>query len=145
LNQILAFVLFKFMTMPILTLDAMLTAKLLQLLTGVGAYEANTIIGGAGHEVLVIRGCSSITNLSLGLLLWFAVIRTRADQFDNRHVLGMLLMGVAIVALNVIRLMLMAVDLNWHGWFHQNSGLLAYQASYASILLVFIYLGLRRA
>jgi len=143
-NELLSFVLLKFVTIPVLTVDAMLTAGLLQLVTGVGGYEGNLVSSAAEHQLLLLRGCSSLSNLSLALLVWFSVARFRLLPLSMHDIRMAALITLAIVGINIVRLMWMAADVNMHSWWHSNEGEQIYQLVYAFILLFMVQWGVRR-
>lgn len=121
---------------PILSLDAILVASLLQITHGVGHAVDNLIQGPGGHQVLVLRGCSSWNNLGLAWLLLFAVTRLRNFQFTS-YLYGLFGgLALALLLLNGFRLHSMSVDIAWHGWWHEAAGESVYET------MVFVLIGI---
>lgn len=144
-NELMTYLLIKFMTMPILSIDVMLTASALKLLTGVGSAEGNIIFGPAEHQLMVLRGCSSLSNVSIAILLWFSIARVMRMPFGKHDIIMLLIIGFSVISINIARLTWMALDVDMHAWFHQESGELAYQLVFATVLFTLIRRGIRYA
>jgi len=123
----------------------MLTAGLLKIITGVGSYEGNLVSSAAGHQLLLLRGCSSLSNLSLALLVWFSIARFRLLPLSIHDARMAVLITLAIVGINIARLVWMASDVDMHSWWHGAEGEQVYQLAYAFVLLFMVRWGVRRA
>lgn len=133
----------KLFAAPVLSMDAYVTAALLHAFTGTGSHIGNIVIGPGEHRLLILRGCSSIHNLGSAWLVWLA-ISTFVNIRAGAYVIAMLLvLGAAIVGLNVLRLYTMALDMHWHSWWHSTSGQWVYQIGSATVLLVVIAMAMR--
>ena len=100
--------LFAFLCKPILDIDASLTAWLR------GTPRVGNMVRFADNSgyLVVFPGCSSFANVSLALLTWVLVSRSVGHRSSMRDIFGCLLACTAVVAVNVIRLSIMATDIN---------------------------------
>jgi len=135
--------LLKWFAGPVLTADAALVAWLLQLASGSGSHVGNVVFGPADHQLLILRGCSSLTNLGNAWLAWYALSRFRGGGFVRRELVFIAVLTLSMLTLNLARLYSMAVDLAWHSWWHSNSGEQLYQLAASALLLLAIHQGLR--
>ena len=135
--------LLKWLAESVLSLDAWLVAALLHGFTGQGDYLGNLVLGPADHQLLILRGCSSITNLAGAWLGWLALARFLRLSHPARETTIWLLLAVAVIGLNVIRLYLMGLDLHWHQWWHSPRGQQSYQLGLSIQILLIYTLGVR--
>ena len=132
--------LLKWLAESVLSLDARLVAALLHWFTNQGDYLGNLVFGPADHQLLILRGCSSLTNLAGAWLGWFALARFLQLFRPAREATVWLLLAMAVVGLNISRLYLMGLDLQWHLWWHSPTGQQSYQfALSAQILLIYTW------
>ncbi|WP_416900137.1 MAG: hypothetical protein ACMVY4_10710 [Minwuia sp.] len=103
----------------LLRADALLAGWLASLFLPVEAVRANIIVTGNGHSLFVMTGCSSVNNLSMALLFWFAVTRGMGVRAGAGHAI---FLGSLIVALNVVRLAAMSVSPASYAWLHDGGG-----------------------
>ena len=133
----------KLLAAPILTADAALVAALLKITSGVGHHVGNVVYGPAEHQLLILRGCSSLSNLGNAWLIWFALARFRGVPLHLRESAVIFLLSLSIVGLNLMRLYSMGTDLGWHEWWHSETGMLVYQLISMMLIAVVILLGIR--
>jgi len=116
-----------------LNADAAMVVGILEVLGLSNARAGNLITGPEGHQLLVLSGCSSFSNLSFALLAWFALSRfllaergrtssIRADLFTMSG------LGTAIVGLNIARLVVMALGPGLYEFFHDGFGVYVLEA-----------------
>lgn len=141
LQPLLMTYLLKWLAAPVLTVDAALVAHLLKMTTGSGSHIGNIIYGPSDHQLLILRGCSSLTNVGSAWLAWFALSRFKGITLNKREIIVLILLTLSLVSLNLLRLYSMAIDLAWHQWWHSNIGQQVYQLSSVSLLLLSIGLG----
>jgi len=143
LQPLLLTYLLKWFAAPVLTIDAAIVAGLLKLTTGEGHHMGNIIYSPSGHQLLILRGCSSLTNVGSAWLVWFALSRYRGVSLNRQDLFVLTLLTFSLLSLNICRLYSMSLDLDWHQWWHSNSGQQLYQALSAGFLLLSITLGVR--
>ena len=117
----------KWFAMPLLSADAWVAARILLITTGVGSSEGNLIMGPGSHALVVLHGCSSLHNLGGACLAWWALHTFAGTGKQSAVVYVLPLVAAAVVALNLARLCLMAVDPTWHEWWHAGPGVSVYQ------------------
>lgn len=128
---------------PVLTIDAAVVAALLKFITGEGHHVGNIVYGPSNHQLLILRGCSSLTNLGNAWLVWFALARYREVSLHLREGLVVFLLSLVIVGLNLIRLCTMGSDLDWHTWWHSPDGVHIYQLISGVLMCFVILMGMR--
>ncbi|MCV6589541.1 MAG: exosortase/archaeosortase family protein [Marinobacterium sp.] len=107
---------------PLLTMDAWLSASLLQLLGESAQQVDNLVLRADGVNLLVLTGCSSVTNLSWALLLWLTVQLWLYQQLPQRAVTMALLIVALVVGINAIRLTLMTLSQTAYQLVHDGWG-----------------------
>ncbi|MCP3870938.1 MAG: hypothetical protein GY703_23145 [Gammaproteobacteria bacterium] len=143
LQPLLVTYLLKWFAAPVLAFDAWLVSGLLKLTTGSGNHTGNIIFGPSKHQLLILRGCSSVTNLGSAWMAWFALSRFRGIALSMREIAVVTVLTVTIVGMNILRLYTMAIDLDWHNWWHSDTGEQSYQLVSAALLLTVIVSGIR--
>jgi hypothetical protein len=93
---------------PLTIVDAVMVSGLLDLVRPDGIVRVgNVITAPDGYRLAIMLGCSSLHNLSIGLLCWVAITRSVRPAWrraDGRTVVTIM---VATVGLNVLRMTLM--------------------------------------
>ncbi len=143
LHTLIITYLLKWFAAPVLTLDALLIANLLELTTGTGSHLGNIVYGPAEHQLLILRGCSSLTNLGCAWLAWFGIARFKGVKLSIKELAVILILTLLLAGLNIIRLYTMGIDLHWHQWWHSQTGTLSYQTLSTSLVIISIFLGIR--
>jgi exosortase/archaeosortase family protein len=83
----------------------------------------DNIVGVAnGHRIIVYASCSSLHNISLGLLCWVSLKSLVRSYWLRSDVWIGLLVCVVVVALNVGRLYLTALSPEQYAYWHEGSG-----------------------
>ncbi len=127
---------------PVLSMDAALITWVVQWTTGEGHRLGNVIFGPAEHELLILRGCSSIKLFADALMAWFIVARFRGLVPSQREFAMLIALCMSLSSLNIIRLYTMVIDPWWHTWWHTETGLQVFQLASISIVFGFIAMGL---
>jgi hypothetical protein len=106
---------------PLLSIDATIVASLLRLIEGEGVAQAGNLIDNAkGQSLAVMVPCSSLQQISYGLLCWVMVVRAFRPAWRWVEVPTALVAGIAIIILNVLRMTLMGINHNYYLFFHLN-------------------------
>lgn len=127
---------------PLTVLDATLVAGLLRIADGDVSRSANLISSGDGYTLVVMIGCSSAHNVSIGLLCWLSLTRAvrsawyAADWFAGAAVV------LAIVMLNVLRMTMMAVSPSLYAALHAEIGAYIFDLLLLASALAITLLGL---
>ncbi|ASP39655.1 hypothetical protein CHH28_13665 [Bacterioplanes sanyensis] len=125
---------------PILAFDAQLMAIVLSMANVPFQLSGNLLQGPSDHQLMILRGCSSLLLMGNSLLALGCVLMFRGAVSVKRFALLALLLGLAVLSLNLIRLTMMTFDLHWHQWWHSETGMMQFQL--LSIALVFVVLAL---
>jgi hypothetical protein len=87
------------------------------------AYDGVSITGGAGgHHIEIEEGCSAFHNLSLSTLLWISLVKLDTLTMRPIHYCVAAAMAVATVALNTVRMALMAQSSAMQEYWHDGAG-----------------------
>jgi exosortase/archaeosortase family protein len=106
--------LIQFFERPVLGLDASLVAWL------IGSYRTGNMVAfnhGFGY-VQIAPACSSITNLSLAFLCWVGVMQLADRRLSAEDILWALLVCFSAIAVNVMRIALVAHSREYYELFH---------------------------
>jgi exosortase/archaeosortase family protein len=106
--------LIQFFERPVLGFDASLVAWL------IGSYSTGNMVAfshGSGY-VQIAPACSSITNLALAFLCWVGVMQLADRRLSAEDILWALLVCSSAVALNVMRIALVAHSREYYELFH---------------------------
>jgi exosortase/archaeosortase family protein len=106
--------LIQFFERPILELDASLVARL------IGSHQIGNMVAfnqGSGY-VQIAPACSSITNLALAFLCWVGVMQLADRRWSPEDILWALLVCSSAVAINVMRIALVAHSREYYNFFH---------------------------
>ena len=128
---------------PVLALDAWGVGQWLQLLGWEILQDGNRIERVGGHALIVLKGCSSFSQLYLVALAWLVSSCWLAPEralYRQLPLLGLVLL--CYIGSNQLRLVLMSLDLRWYGWLH--SGTLAQLYQWLVMLLLLTLLFRRR-
>ena len=105
-----------------LKFDAMATQLFAGLINPLIGREGNIIIGPEGHELFIMTGCASFTNISLALLLWFTVLRTQVLVWKRYFTLYIGPLIAVVISINIWRLSMMAFSKEYYLFYHDGLG-----------------------
>lgn len=111
----------------ILSFDASIAALMLQMFNQEFVVNNNLIVQPNGYSLLILTGCSAFGNLSLSLLLWLALTQMVHQHVRYTDLTRIILVAVLVIALNALRLALMALDPQWYELLHQGTGASVYE------------------
>ena len=106
----------------LLQLDAAATLSLLNLIDPTVIRQGNIIIGSGGHELFIMTGCASFTNISLALLLWFTVVRMHILRWRSVLTLAVIPLVTIVMGINIARLSMMALSQERYFFYHDGLG-----------------------
>lgn len=105
-----------------LQFDAIATLTIVKTINPEITRQGNILIGSSGHELLIMTGCSSFTNVSLALLLWFAIVRTQILVWNQNFNLYILPLCILIMSVNIFRLSMMTLSVDLYYFYHDGLG-----------------------
>lgn len=106
----------------LLQFDAAATLSLLSMIDPASIREGNIIIGPGGHELLIMTGCASFTNISLALLLWFTIVRTQILRWRKSLTFYIIPLTALVMSINIARLSMMALSQEQYFFYHEGLG-----------------------
>lgn len=121
----------------LLMIDAWVTTFSLGFVSKTAERSGNVIHGPDGHDLLVMTGCTSFTNISLALLLWFTLIRMHTLIWDWRYGVSGALIVIGVFTLNIVRLTLLALGAENFAYYHDGFGAEFFGAGYLIITIIF--------
>ena len=125
----------KILAAPVLSLDAALVTWWIEWIHDEGSRLGNIVYGPADHELLILRGCSSVKLFADALAAWFIVARSRGLMPSRNEFAILIALCTLLAILNMLRLYSMALDQQWHTWWHTELGLQVFQI--LAIVIVF--------
>jgi len=106
----------------LLQFDTGLVQSLL-VLQGAEVVQSGNILRLAGdHALVVLTGCGSFTNISVALLVWYAVCLIQTGGWQNRFMWSGCVVAVLTLFVNVLRLAFLAQSPAWFTFFHDGGG-----------------------
>jgi len=120
----------------LLQFDAAATLSLTGLIATDITRQGNIIIGQNGHELLIMTGCASFTNISLALLLWFTVVRTQVLHWQHYLSFYIIPLGMIVMGINIVRLAMMSLSREHYYFYHEGLG-----ADIVNVLILVVALG----
>lgn len=121
----------------LLRFDAFATEKLLAFSGFTASRTGNIVRVDGEHDLLVMTGCASFTNISLALLLWFTLVRAQGPAWKNSNYLVLGLLAVLVLMMNLVRLSLMTLSRENYFFYHEGTG-----ADIIDALIVFVAIAL---
>jgi hypothetical protein len=82
----------------------------------------NTIIHSGAHSIVVLSGCSSFHNISLGLLAWIALTKLARPVWVKADAAVALAVCAAVLLLNLLRIYLLALSAESYAYWHTGPG-----------------------
>ncbi len=105
-----------------LQFDAMATQLVAGFMNPLIGREGNIIIGSEGHELFIMTGCASFTNISLAFLLWFTLVRTQILVWKRSFTLYIVPLITLVMGINIWRLSMMALSKEDYLFYHDGVG-----------------------
>lgn len=121
LNGLWGRLLFDLIALSLLKVDAALVGVLLAMTRSGYAWNGN-IISSDVHSIIVLSGCSSFHNISLGLLCWVALTKLARPEWIKGDAWVALAVCGAVLLLNTLRIYLMAFDPESYVYLHTGFG-----------------------
>jgi Transmembrane exosortase (Exosortase_EpsH) len=114
--------LFELIASPLLRAEAAVVGTILRTMQHGAAWQDNVITDQSGWGIVIYPFCSSFHNVSLALLCWVTVSRLSCDTWQGRDFAIAGLIGLAMIAMNVTRLLLMSFNENFYHYWHDGAG-----------------------
>jgi hypothetical protein len=131
---------FKLVAFPLLRAETAVVGTMLQATRAGTVWQDNVITGPNGYGILIYTGCSAFHNLSLALLCWLTLNKLRHQNWRVRDFLIGGVVGGTMIVFNLVRLYLMAWDIDLLHYWHDGVGAEVFAISASvTILLISLY------
>ncbi len=90
-------------------------------------WHGNVIGAAEGHRIIILSGCSSFHNISMGLLCWAALTKLARPTWDWSDAAFAFGVVAVVIGLNVSRLYLMALSYDQYIYWHNGFGSQLYE------------------
>jgi exosortase/archaeosortase family protein len=138
-------IVFDLFALPLLRAETAVVGILLQTARAGTVWRDNVITGPSGFGIAVYSGCSSFHNLSLAMLCWLTVSKLRNQNWRSRDFVTGCVIGVTMIACNVMRLCLMAWSSDFYEYWHYGFGAQIFAVGTSVLVLVLSLYGSRPA
>ena len=93
-------------------------------LTPVGGFARDGLVisTGGDHSIVIEEGCSAFQNVSLASLIWISLVKLETLTLRTPHLWICAAMAAATVALNTVRLAMMAQSYPMYEFWHNGGG-----------------------
>jgi exosortase/archaeosortase family protein len=115
-------VLFNLVAFPLLRAETAVVGTMLQATQPGIMWQENIITGPSGFGLVIHTGCSSYHNLSLAMLCWITVSKLHDQSWRSRDLVMGSVVAVTMIFLNLVRLYLMAQNINLYNYWHEGVG-----------------------
>lgn len=106
----------------LLALDQLVTVSVLSLFDTVEPLRGNVILKTGGEAIVLVWECGVFKNITLVVLLWLTMLQLLIGPSNRVPLADAMLLVAFCIALNTVRLLLMAVDTDWFDFMHQGPG-----------------------
>jgi exosortase/archaeosortase family protein len=101
------------------------------------------ISNGGDHSIMIEEGCSAFQNVSLASLIWISLLKLDTLRMRTAHLWICAAMAVATVALNTVRLALMAQSESMYEFWHNGAGVPIVSTAMLGVMLIICLGGLQ--
>lgn len=116
-------VFFHLIAYPLLCAEAAIVGSILEVVRTGTVWEDNVITGPNGYGLVVYDQCSVFHNLSLAMLCWITLSQLRyPGSWRPRAFRVGVIIGLTMMSWNIVRLCLMAWNLDLYHYWHDGSG-----------------------
>jgi hypothetical protein len=125
---------FKVLASPVVEVEAAVLGAVLRLIGFDATVIGNVIRITPEHSLILLAGCSALSDLGVILLGWTAVFMLvhPGHQVPLRR---LALLACATIALNILRLVLMSVTQDWYEFVHNGMGASVYDAVLCALVM----------
>lgn len=143
-QQLWGHVLFHVFAYPLLCAETAVVGSFLEVIRSGTVWQNNEITGPSGFGIIVYDGCSSFHNLSLAMLCWITINTLRNDTWRRRDFVAGSLIGIGMIIFNMLRLILMAWNIDLYAYWHHGLGSEIFAAGISLFVLLASLYGSRQ-
>lgn len=114
--------LFHLFEYPLLSAETAVVGSLLEVVRTGTVWQGNVVTGPDGYGIAIYDWCSAFHNLSLAMLCWVTISNLQQRSWDVREFALGALIGAVMIFENVLRLCLMAWDIDLYHYWHDGAG-----------------------
>ena len=116
-------------------------------LTPLGGFARDDLVisTGGDHGIMIEEGCSAFQNVSLASLIWISLVKLETLTMRTAHLWICAAMAAATIALNTVRLALMAQSPSMFDFWHNGGGVPIVSFTMLATMLLVCLGGLRIA
>ncbi|MGH7783242.1 MAG: hypothetical protein ACREO5_05310, partial [Candidatus Binatia bacterium] len=115
-------VLFKIVSAPVILFEASVVAKAGQWIGAGLSLDGIRLYSAKGWFVFIMDGCSSFHNVSLAVLVWLSLVKLAGAKVRGSTLMALGVGILAIICLNVVRILLMTPSEEAFQFWHGGSG-----------------------
>lgn len=114
-------------------------------LTPMGGFARDDLVisNGGDHSIMIEEGCSAFQNVSLASLIWISLLKLDTLRMRTAHLWICAAMAAATVALNTIRIALMAQSYPMYEFWHNGAGVPIVSTAMLGVMLIICLGGLQ--
>jgi exosortase/archaeosortase family protein len=121
-QQFWGHVLFNLVAFPLLRAETAVVGTMLEATLPGTVWQDNVITGPNGFGLVIHTACSSYHNLSLAMLCWITVSKLHDQSWRIYDLIMVSVVAGTMIILNLVRLYLMAYDINQYYYWHDGTG-----------------------
>jgi hypothetical protein len=121
-NMTWAPIVFQYFGPDLVKADAALVGNILSKTNPAILWTDTTFRGAEGHRMILVGACSSFHNMSFGLLACISIAMFARNTFVWRDAVVVLIGSIVMVALNAIRLSVLATSAPAYAYWHDGAG-----------------------
>ncbi len=114
--------LFALTASEILRVETFVVGSLLHLLSPAVVWNGSVFVAPDAHSIIVIEGCSAFANILLAMLCWTSMTMWDRQYWRTTDIFIGLAMYASVVAVNTLRLCLMAQSASNYQFLHNSPG-----------------------
>ena len=140
-------ILFQLFTPELLRADAVIVGEILTSLRPDIVWSDNSFHAPNGHSVSLIGGCSSFNNVSIAVLACATIAMLARTEWVRRDIVTVAIACVLMIAVNAVRICLLAWSGESHQFWHDGEGSQILGAAQTIVILLIAWWGVapRRA
>jgi exosortase/archaeosortase family protein len=122
IQELWGHVLFDLIAFPLLRAETAVVGTMLEATRPGTVWVDNIITGPSGFGLVIYTACSSYHNLSLAMLCWVTMSKLHDQKWTKRDIMIGLLVSATMIVSNLVRLYLMAIDIDSYHYWHEGAG-----------------------
>jgi len=113
---------FKLVSAPIIQAEVSIIAKVGPLLGFAVSLDGIRLTSPNGWFIYILESCSSFHNVSLAILVWLSLVKLGRAEIRGRQLIALGAAILAIICLNVLRILLMTPSQEFFFFWHDGNG-----------------------